>query len=175
MNLIERASRCLEIPNDRVTIASTLGLPDTFKGAISLGTNNVPDAPHIAIELHLANKRAQYTIIFIEDPPLEPLVAIGCVVDTNPDYQRHIQDIPKRCVRLLDIGWDALMHPDSTDIREKEGIHALIGLMANLAYTPLAKLEISRTRQWVDINLTIGEWEAHRQVKYTKLKKHLKL
>ena len=150
MRIIESHEGILSLPREQLLINADIAWADPTCG-IGLSTNNDPDAPYLVVTLTFYaddNDKQNYTVVFQEAPPRKPLEKIA--VD-------GITVIDRASIS------------DTEDYNMKE----LLDLVANRAYTPIAQVAITQTDHWLDIRLSIGEWEGHHQVTLAEFKEAL--
>jgi len=154
MRIIESYEGLVELPREQLLIEADIVWPDIACG-IGIGTNDDPNAPYLAVMLtfYADDGRQNFTVVFQEAPPLKPLEQTA--VDG-----------------LTVFAWASKSHTDDCDC---DFMKILLDLVANRAYTPIAKVGISQTDHWLDIRLNIGEWDGHHQIALAEFKEKLGL
>lgn len=138
MRILDESSESLDLSRTQIKVSPDLYLPDSIQVSICFGKNNDPDAPYWAVKLlfhdYESAEGVEHEIVFHESPPRKPL-----------------EEFAISGKLLLQLMGD----------RQEDGFEEVVDLLVNNAYTPVARLEITKKDHWTDIWLVIGDWEAH--------------
>ncbi len=138
----------LRVPRRRIVIRTDLNWPASLSCRIGLGGCAVPGTPPLAVQLHFIKRGSLRDIAFFTNaPPLEPLQSVGLDAAT-----------------LLGYAGD----------ENRDRFRALIDLVGNRVYTPLAGIEIFE-KKLLHLRLTIGDWQGLFSIQRDSFKTSLRL
>jgi hypothetical protein len=142
MEIVKSDMQKLPVPADRLALEDGITLGEGVTLMIGYGENDDPDAPFHAVLLELwhPDRKGPVTCAFLEKPPVELLSRAA-----------------------IDVGYiSAIAHAHSDDT-----LADILSLGANRAFTPKAKLRISRgrgeNRGGIDVDLEIGKWQGQHE------------